>query len=248
MKLKDKAAIVTGAAGGIGRAISHLFSSEGVQLVLIDVKTSALDKEVHQIQNEGGQAIGITADVSDENDVKNAVASVIKKFGKIDILVNCAGICKMIPILEINAAEWDRFMAVNLRSVFLFSKEVFRHMRDNNYGKIVNIASAAAKLGGLAAGAHYSASKAGVICFTKSLALQAAPYKINVNAVCPGPTKTEMTDAWGRQTNTEFADKIPFKEYANPIDIAEAVMFLASDSAKYITGEILDVNGGLVMD
>ena len=100
----------------------------------------------------------------------------------------------------------------------------------------------------LAAGAHYSASKAGVICFTKSLALQAAQYKINVNAVCPGPTKTEMTDGWGQQTNSEFADKIPFKEYANPIDIAEAVMFLVSDNAKYITGEILDVNGGLVMD
>lgn len=248
MNLENKTAIITGAAGGIGKAISQIFASHGAKLVLTDLNKPALDSEVSQIKNKGGQAIGIAADVSSEKDVKNTVASAIKEFGKIDILVNCAGICKMIPILEITADEWDKFMAVNLRSVFLLSKEVFRHMKDNNYGKIISIASAAAKLGGLAAGAHYSASKAGVICFTKSLALQAAQYKINVNAVCPGPTKTEMTNAWGQQTNSEFANKIPFKEYASPIDIAEAVLFLASDGAKYITGEIIDVNGGLVMD
>ncbi len=154
----------------------------------------------------------------------------------------------MIPILEIEAADWDRIMAVNLRSVFLFSREVFRHMKAKKSGKIISIASAAGKIGGLAAGAHYAASKAGVICFTKSLALQSAPYKINVNSVCPGPTKTEMTDAWGEETNDAFAVRIPFKEYAQPADIAEAILFLASDKAKYITGEILDVNGGLVMD
>ena len=248
MKFKDKTVILTGAAGGIGSAIGQLFADEGAQLVLIDLDQSALDKEVAKIQEENGQAIGIALDVSNEESVKRAVGLTLERFGKIDVLVNCAGICKTIPILEIEVEEWDRFMAVNLRSVFLFCREVFRHMRENKYGKIVNIASAAAKIGGVAAGAHYSASKAGVICFTKSLALQAAPYKINVNAVCPGPTKTEMTAAWGPQKNTEFAEAIPFKEYAAPIDIAEAVIFLASDQAKYITGEILDVNGGLVMD
>jgi len=115
-------------------------------------------------------------------------------------------------------------------------------------GKIVSIASAAAKLGGLTAGAHYAASKAGVIALTKSLALAAAPHKVNVNAVCPGPTTTDMTDAWGTETNRAFAERIPWKEYGRPQDIAEAVAFLASDRARYITGEVLDVNGGLVMD
>ncbi len=248
MLLKNKVAIVTGAAGGIGRSICRLFADEGAQIVLIDLNQSALDQEVQTLQKNERQHVATAADVSDEKSVTRVVADTIRNFGKIDILVNCAGICKMIPILDIETPEWDRILAVNLRSVFLFCREVFRHMRDNNYGKIINIASASAKTGGVAAGAHYASSKAGVICFTKSLALQAAPYKINVNAVCPGPTKTEMTDAWGGQTNSEFADKIPFKEYAHPDDIADAILFLASEKAKYITGEILDVNGGLVMD
>ncbi|MBN2209764.1 MAG: SDR family oxidoreductase [Sedimentisphaerales bacterium] len=248
MLLKNKVAIITGAAGGIGRAVARFFADSGAQLVLIDLDEAALNQVIASLPEKSKNSLTIVADVADESDVKSAVASVLRQFDRIDILVNCAGICKMISILDIEVAEWDRIMAVNLRSVFLFSKEVFRHMRDRRYGKIINIASAAAKIGGLAAGAHYSASKAGVICFTKSLALQAAAYKINVNAVCPGPTKTEMTNAWGQQTNNDFADKIPFKQYAHPDDIAAAVLFLASDNARYITGEILDVNGGLVMD
>lgn len=121
-------------------------------------------------------------------------------------------------------------------------------MKERRSGRIISIASAAAKIGGLAAGAHYAASKAGVICFTKSLALQVAPYHINVNAVCPGLTATEMTDAWGEETNRAFKETIPWKDYGKPEDVAETVAFLASDRARYITGEILDVNGGLVMD
>jgi 3-oxoacyl-[acyl-carrier protein] reductase len=169
-------------------------------------------------------------------------------YGRVDILVNNAGICRMIPILDITVSEWDKILAVNLRGTFLMSREAFRIMKEQGSGKIVSIASAAAKIGGLAAGAHYSASKAGVICFTKSLALQAAPFHINVNAVCPGPMATEMTDAWGDKTNDAFKAKIPFGDYGVPQDVANAVAFLVSDKAKYITGEILDVNGGLVMD
>ncbi len=248
MKSKNEVAIVTGAAHGIGRSIGLLFAEEGMQVALVDVDRPALDEVVRELRGQKKRVVGIVADVSSEQEVKNAVAATLKEFGRIDILVNCAGICRMIPLLQIEVADWDRTMAVNLRSVFLFSREVLPLMQSQRSGKIVNIASAAGKIGGVAAGAHYSASKAAVMCLTKSLALEAAPYKINVNAVCPGPIKTEMTDAWGQEENEAFAAKIPFKQYGEPADVAQAVLFLASDRARYITGEILDVNGGLIMD
>ena len=247
MELKDKIAIITGAAGGIGRAVAESFAREGATLVVVDLNKKSLEDLA---ENLGPKVTVLTCaiDVSDEQQVKNTVETTIKKFGKIDILVNGAAICRMIPVIDIKVEEWDRTMAVNLRSVFLFCKEVFLYMKEKQSGKIINLASAAGKLGGVAAGAHYSASKAGVICFTKTMAQYAAPYKINVNAVCPGPIKTGLTDEWGEVMNKSFAEKIPFKEYGQPEDVAEAILFLASRRSRYITGEILDVNGGLVMD
>jgi len=187
-------------------------------------------------------------DVSDEKDVKDCFEEVVKKYRTLDILFNNAGICKNVSIPDITAEEWDRFLKVNLKSVFLCSKEGFKIMKTRKYGKIINMGSAAGKLGGVVAGAHYSAAKAGVICFTKSLALQAAPYGINVNAIAPGPVLTEMTGQWGEELNRAFIEKIPFKRYAKPEEVAEVALFLASDSSRYITGEIIDVNGGLLMD
>jgi 3-oxoacyl-[acyl-carrier protein] reductase len=247
MELKDRIAIITGAAGAVGRITAELFANEGANLVLVDINTKSLDELADRL---GPKAIILTSaiDVTNEIQVKNAVASAINKFGKIDILVNSAAICRMIPICDIDVEEWDLTMAVNLRSVFLFCRETFIYMKEKRYGKIINLASAAGKIGGVAAGAHYSASKAGVICFTKSMAQFAAPYKINVNSVCPGPLTSELTVAWGDEMNKKFAESIPFIEYGQPKDIAEAILFLASDKSRYITGEILDVNGGLVMD
>jgi 3-oxoacyl-[acyl-carrier protein] reductase len=240
--------MITGAGGAIGRAASLLFAAEGATLVLVDLNRESVEETVRQVKERGAQASAFTLDVSDETKVVELVQKTIAAHGGLDVLVNNAAISMETPILDIRAADWDRVMAVNLRSVFLLSREAFRFMKTRNKGKIISMSSASAKIGGLVVGAHYAASKAGVICFTKSLALQAAPYGINVNAVCPGPTKTPMTDAWGAKANEEFAARIPFKRYGAPEEIAEAILFLASDRSRYITGEVLDVNGGLVMD
>ena len=246
--LAGQIAVVTGGAQGIGRAICLTLAREGAAIAVVDINLEGARKTAGLVESGGGRAFAVQTDVSSEDSVKTLYAKVNTELGDISILVNNAAICTMKPILEIDAEEWDRTFAVNLRGTFLMSREAFRLMKERQKGRIINIASAAAKIGGVAAGAHYSASKAGVICFTKSLALQAAPYRINVNAVCPGPTRTEMTDAWGDEMNKAFAAMIPWKEYGEPQDAAEAVAFLASDKARYITGEILDVNGGLVMD
>jgi 3-oxoacyl-[acyl-carrier protein] reductase len=241
-------AIVTGGARGIGRAICLALARDGADVVVADLNVEAAQRTAEEIKATGRKSLAVGIDVSSEESVKQLYGQVTAQFERVDILVNNAGICYMRPILETEVDEWNRVLSVNLLGTFLMSREAFRLMKEQRSGKIINIGSAAGKIGGVAAGAHYSASKAGVMCFTKSLALQAAPFKINVNAVCPGPTATEMTDAWGDDVNAAFAAGIPWREYGTPEDIAEAVAFLAGSKSKYITGEIIDVNGGLVMD
>jgi len=248
MDISGSVAIVTGGSRGIGRAICRALADAGATVIVADVEAQEAERTVEAIRAGGGEAQYIETDVSREASVKALYARALAGHSKVDILVNNAGICRMIPIVDIEVEEWDRVMAVNLRGTFLMCREALRIMKGQGAGKIVSLGSAAAKTGGAAAGAHYSASKAGVICLTKSLAHQAASYKINVNAVCPGPIKTEMTDAWGDQANQALAQKIPWQQYGQPEDVANAVCFLVSPQASYITGEILDVNGGLVMD
>jgi 3-oxoacyl-[acyl-carrier protein] reductase len=248
MELSGSVAIITGAGGAIGGATARLFAQKGATVVLVDVRKEGIEEVARQVKESGGKASLFTLDVSNEKDVVALVRSIVDTFGTLDILVNNAAISMTTPILDIEVTDWDRVLAVNLRSVFLLSREAFRIMKTRRKGKIISMASASAKIGGLVVGAHYAASKAGVISFTKSLALQAAPFGINVNAVCPGPTRTPMTDAWGEKANEDFAAKIPFKRYGEPEEIAEAILFLASERSRYITGEILDVNGGLIMD
>lgn len=248
MEFDERVAIVTGGASGIGGCTAATLGERGAKIIIADVNEERSRCAVEELKEKNIEAESILTDVSDVAQIKNLIAKTISLYGRIDILVNCAGISKLTKILDMEPEEWDLVLSTNLKSTFFCSQEVLRYMLKARYGKIINLASAAAKIGGVAVGAHYAASKAAIICVTKSFALYAAPYNVNVNCVCPGPTVTPLTDEWGEQINTSFREKIPLRRYAQPQEVAEAICFLASPKASYLTGEILDVNGGLVMD
>ncbi len=243
--LEGKTAIVTGGGRGLGRAIVLALADEGVRVVVADIDLAKAESVLAEI---GGEGLVVGGDVSLAGDVDRLIDQTVKAFGGIDILVNNAGICPRTPLEDISEEEWDRVMAVNLKSVFMLSQKAFTYMKHGGGGKIVNIASAAGKLGGVQVGGHYSASKAGVICLTKTLALNGAKFAINVNAVCPGVIGTQMTAAIAQEQLDKYKTMIPLGRIGSPEDVANAVVFLASDAAGYITGEITDVNGGFLMD
>ena len=244
-EFSSRVAVVTGGTGGIGRETVRTLIAGGAKVAVSDMAMPEADLEA-ELERSGGRFV--QADVTDHGQVESLFADTASTYGRIDILVNCAGISRLTPVLEIKPDEWDRVLSINLKSVFLCSQQALGHMCRQKSGNIVSIASAAGKIGGIAVGAHYAASKAGVICLTKSLVLFGASHGVNVNCVCPGPTATPMTDEWGEKINTAFAEKIPLKRYGTPLEVAEAICFLASGRSSYITGATLDVNGGLVMD
>jgi len=248
MKLRDRIALVTGAGRGIGRAIAIALAREGANVVVNDVDIQLAREAADEIRVKGLKAFPIKADVSNSTEVVEMVETIIKMFDRIDILVNNAGIFSSVPLDNMTENEWDKVMNINLRGVFLCSQSVMKFMKKQRSGKIVNIASLAAKIGGIFAGANYAASKAGVICLTKSLAKQLARYGINVNAVAPGTIETEMTADWPKEVKESFLRQIPLGRFGKPEEVAETVLFLVSDGANYITGETIDVNGGILMD
>ncbi len=247
-ELKTKVAIVTGGAQGIGKAISHTLAKEGAYVIMCDIDYTLAQNTVNDIKNQGFAASAFKMNVSCGEEVKRTFENILSKFTRIDILINNAGICSLTPIEDITEEEWDKVMDVNLKGTFFCSQAVLKPMMTQESGKIVNIASIAGKVGGILTGAHYSASKAGVICLTKSLALRLAPYGINVNAVAAGALKSQMTDTFPPAKRAKLAQSIPLGGFGEPQDVANAVLFLVSEKAKYITGGILDVNGGLLMD
>jgi len=248
MRLKGNVAIVTGGGRGIGLGVAKAFVKEGAHVAICDISRDILDSGLAEIQSTGKQALAFEMDVSNKSQIQNVVNELMARYGRLDILVNCAGINEILPFEEITEEQWDRMLAVNLKGVFLCCQAVMGHMQSQRSGSIVSMASVAAKTGGLLAGVHYSVSKAGIICLTKSLARAVAPYNITVNAVAPGRIDTPMIETASEEENEQFIKSIPLGRLGTPGDVAKAVVFLASDEARYITGEILDVNGGVLMD
>lgn len=248
MEFSGKVAIITGVAGGIGLATAAMLGGQGATVIGCDFQEERLEQAKKALQARNLEMNAVTADLGNIDNIQPLFERTVENFKRIDILVQCAGICYQSAVPEITPAEWDHIFALNLKAVFFAAQAALAVMCRQNYGKIINISSASGKSGGVAVGAHYAATKAAVICLTKSLAQYSAPFGVNVNCVCPGPIETPMTEVWGEAMNKSFAEKIPFKRYGTPEEVAEAICFLASDRARYITGETMDVNGGLVMD
>jgi len=243
---EGKVAIVTGSARGIGFAIGQELAKAGARVALVDLKADLAEQAATQLRGAGYEALAVAADVSDEAQVRAMAQLALDRWGKVDILVNNAGICPVTHFEEITVEEWDLVLGVNLKGAFLCSKAVSPIMRKQHSGKIINIASSAGQMGGLAVGLHYSASKAGMFGLTKGLARILAP-DIQVNAVSPGTTESEMTSGWDQAATDSIVSKIPAGRLGRPIDVAAAVLFLASDVTEFITGQTLSVNGGLLM-
>lgn len=248
MLLKDKVAIVTGAGSGFGRETSLLFAREGAKIVAVDYNSESGQKTVDDIKAGNGEAIFVKADVSKEEDVKRFVDEAIKAFGKLDIIFNNAGIYIPGNAEALASEDWDKVININLKGVFLGCKYAIPYLKKNGGGVIINTASAAGLIGFPDAVA-YAASKGGVLSLTKAVAVDHAKDNIRANCICPGTGETGMTKEVleNKELREMFLAPIPLKRFAQPIDVAHAALFLASDMSSYITGVALPVDGGWTM-
>jgi NAD(P)-dependent dehydrogenase (short-subunit alcohol dehydrogenase family) len=245
---QDRVAIVTGGASGLGKAMVVRFVEEGCRVVIPDINGAAAAATAAEIEKKyPDRALGLQVDVTNQDDVKRMVQTIVDKWGRIDILVNNAGICPVVSFEDLTVDMWDKVMTVNLRSMFLCTQAVVGLMSKAGYGKIVNIASFAGQAGGIVAPVNYSASKGGVIAFTRSLARIYSIKGINVNAVAPGTIHTPMTDVFPPEGKKRLESTVPMGRLGEPEEVADGVVFLASDRASYITGHVLSINGGNYM-
>lgn len=245
MELKERVALVTGAGQGIGRAIALKLAEEGATVVINDINPAA-EEVAGEIKAGGGQAVSILADVSSAADVSRMVEQIISQYGRIDILVNNAGITRDSLVMRMTEEDWDKVLAINLKSVFLCTRAVVKSMLKQRRGRIISIASIVGLIGNPGQ-VNYASAKAGIIGFTKAIAREVASRGITANAIAPGFIDTEMTKKLSDSQRQELIENIPLGRLGTPEDIAEAVAFLASPRAGYISGQVLTVDGGMTM-
>lgn len=253
MLLADKVAVITGGATGMGRAIAHKFTEEGCSVVIADISDSSGKKTAGEVQKKGGNGIFVKCDVTSNSQVQDMVNTAIGKYNKIDILVNSAGaLGTMWSLEEVTEEDWDRIIDLNLKSVFLCCKAIAPHMKENKYGRIINISSMGA-VSPPRSVVHYHAAKAGVISLTQNVALELVSYNIRVNAIVPGPIQTEyyeprlknMTDKEREDYFVTKGKTAPMQRMGKPEEIANVALFLVTEQSSYITGESINVAGGL---
>ena len=243
---KDKVAVITGASRGIGRSIALALAAQGAAIVAVDMDQAATDAVVAELKAAGGKALGVVGNVTVSADAERMIDAAMETFGRVDILVNNAGITRDGLLVRMKEEDWDAVLTVNLKGAFLCTRAASKVMTKQRYGRIINIASIVGLMGN-AGQANYCASKAGLIGLTKSNARELAKRSITVNAVAPGFIATAMTDALSDKVRAELTAQIPLERLGSADDIANAVVFLASEATGYITGHVLSVNGGMYM-
>jgi 3-oxoacyl-[acyl-carrier protein] reductase len=246
MNFAGQVAIVTGGGRGIGRAIAEGLAQKGCHVIVADINTDEAHETAAALISLGVKAMGIKLDVSNSEEVRKAFEDIRKEFSRIDILVNNAGITKDGLLLRMKEEDWDSVMNINLKSVFLCSKEAIKGMSQQRYGRIVSLSSVAAFMGNPGQ-ANYGASKAGIVGLTKTLAKEYASRGITANAVAPGFIQTAMTDVLPEKVKEEIQKQIPLGRFGTVKDVAHAVIFLASPDSGYITGQVIHLNGGMYM-
>ena len=249
MKLRGRVAIVTGSASGIGKAIVTKFmEAEAGGVVIADLNKKAAEKTAKEFMNKyEGKALAIQTDVAKQESVHEMVNTVMNKFGHIDILVNNAGICPVTSWDQTTLEDWNHILEVNLTGMFVCTKAVIPIMRKQKYGRIVYISSAAANVGSLVAHVAYGVSKAGILALMKSVAKEVGAYGITANAVSPGTINTPMTESFGSKIKESFIENCILKRQGDPGEVADAVLYLVSDRAAYVTGHTLNVDGGFAL-
>ena len=246
MTFKDKVVVVTGAASGIGRATAQKFAEEGARVVVADVDATRGEESAAAIRSQGGRADFMPIDMTNTASIDAFGAAVQAKFGAVDVLVNGAGWGRTAPFWEGTPDFWDKLVALNFVGPMQLTKVLLPAMIERSSGRIVNVSSDAGRVGSLGE-TVYSGAKGGLIAFTKSLAREVSRYQINVNCVCPGPTDTPLMAAVPEKVQEGLKKAIPFRRLAKPSEIADAIVFFASDRASYVTGQVLSVSGGLTM-